>query len=582
MEGKTFKLSIPAIAGIVLAVAAITTAVVLLISGGAQKKPDTPVTPATPTEVAVPNVEGLERKDSEKLLANVHLDLGEITEEYSDTVARGHVISQDPKAGIVVKVDTPIQLVISKGAEKPTYVTMPDLIGKSHSEAEQALKDAQLVAVQGDPIVTTDVEPGKVCRQSIAAGAEVKAGTQVSFSTAIAPDPVVVPNLYGLGSDDAKKQLSDAGLGVDTATAYSDTVAQDCVSAQSVAAGTKVVKGTVVTITISQGKQPVEQVEVPDLSTFTLGHAIDALKSAGLDYRYSGEENGNVVSQDPAPGTKVDKGSTVTFTLQHQASLVEVPDVSGKSATDAASVMNGSGLTLKYDPNRPDDILSGTDPVAGALVDEGTEIEAIYQSNPDPVTPQEVGSWETNTDALSSSLTDDVRAAFHSATQGMMGASYEPIAVLATQVVDGTNYAILARQTTSDADGSVNWCIVTLSVGSDGNARISEITKIDPDHVKTASSNPFGALGGWTVTNPPSPSTLNDSDAQAYNEAVSQLDATVNLSPVACLSRQSVSGMNYLFLCEGDQISAVFVYRNPMGGCSVTSLDAIDWSYYVG
>ena len=178
MEGKTFKLSMPAIAGIVLAVAAITTAVVLLISGGAQKKPDTPVTPATPTEVAVPNVEGLERKDAEKLLANVHLDLGEITEEYSDTVARGHVISQDPKAGVVVKVDTPIQLVISKGAEKPTYVTMPDLIGKSHSEAEQALKDAQLVAVQGDPIVTTDVEPGKVCRQSIAAGAEVKAGTQ--------------------------------------------------------------------------------------------------------------------------------------------------------------------------------------------------------------------------------------------------------------------------------------------------------------------------------------------------------------------------------------------------------------------
>ena len=71
-------------------------------------------------------------------------------------------------------------------------------------------------------------------------------------------------------------------------------------------------KGTVVTLDVSLGVKPADQVAVPEIITFNLSAAIATLNSAGLNYSYSGDEDGTVISQDPVPGTKVDQGATVT------------------------------------------------------------------------------------------------------------------------------------------------------------------------------------------------------------------------------------------------------------------------------
>ncbi len=329
-------------------------------------------------KLQVPNLVSLDQQDATKMLQQMGFKLWEIDKQFSDTVAKDHVISQDPQPGTMTDPDKKIVLVVSAGKQAPADVEVPNIIGMSQSEAEQALANAKLVPVVGSPEVSTAVEPGKVCRQSVVAGTKVAEGSKILFTTALAEGTVAVPSVEGSSYTDAKAALEAAGLGVDPSSAYSDTVPKDSVISQSVPAGTQVVKGTVVKLQVSLGPKPADKVKVPYILTATLQEAIDALTSAGLGYRYSGDEDGTVVFVTPDPGTEVEVGSIVTFTLNHAALLVEVPDVKGKTGADADVAFRKAGLTLDYDVKRPDRVLAGTKPQAGTMVDSRDIIEAVY------------------------------------------------------------------------------------------------------------------------------------------------------------------------------------------------------------
>ncbi|MBO4353093.1 MAG: PASTA domain-containing protein, partial [Eggerthellaceae bacterium] len=440
------------------------------------------------TQVQVPNLVSLDRQDATKLLVNDGFVLGAVTYENSDTVPNGHVISQKPEALTMADSGTKIDLVVSKGKADAADVTMPNLIGMSQTDAEKAIADANLVAVQEDPVVSTDVDPGKVCKQSIAAGTKIKEGTQVSFATALAPEDVSVPDETGKPIADAKAELEKAGLGVDISAMYNDEVEKDNVISQSVAPGTKVSKGTVVTLQVSLGAKPADKVKVPDIMTYTLDDAINALTSAGLTYRYSGDEDGTVIYQNPDAGTEVDAGSTVTFTLQHQSSLVAVPDVSGKSGTDAYAAISAAGLDFDYDSDNPDRTVSSTTPTAGTMVDMGSVVTAVYD---DPPAPQPTGAWEVNTDSMNSLLSGDEQALISSADPNANAK-----AILATQVVNGTNYAVLCQPT----DASQSWTVMTMTVDTSGTATISSTKDIDLTNIATTSSASYTeGTGAWEV-----------------------------------------------------------------------------------
>ena len=335
-------------------------------------------------QVQVPNFVGLKRADAEKKIKDAGLTVGNVGLEYSDTVAEGLVITQKPAASSKVASGTKIDLTVSQGKKAPSQVAVPKLIGMSQSEAEKALADAKLVAVVDDPVESTDVEPGKVCKQSVTAGTMVEEGSKVSFSTALAKQNVTVPDVVGKSLADAKAALEKIGLGCDTSTVYSDTVSKDNVVSQSVTAGTSVTKGTVIVLQVSLGAKPVQMVEVPDILTYTLSDAESALESAGLEYRYGGDEDGTVVSVDPAVGTEVEVGSSVAFTLQKQVKTVSVPDVKGMTGSEADKAMSDVGLELDYDTSQAGKTLSGTNPAAGTVVEEGSTVVAEYPVDPDP------------------------------------------------------------------------------------------------------------------------------------------------------------------------------------------------------
>lgn len=113
----------------------------------------------------IPDVTGLSEDEAKKALENAGLKKGKVSKGYSDSVAKGNVISSSPiaEASGYYKGDS-VDLTVSKGPEK---VTVPDVTGKSQDEAKKALEDAGLkVEVNkrlGGPFGTvrsTDPAPG--------------------------------------------------------------------------------------------------------------------------------------------------------------------------------------------------------------------------------------------------------------------------------------------------------------------------------------------------------------------------------------------------------------------------------------
>jgi serine/threonine-protein kinase len=113
------------------------------------------------------------------------------------------------------------------------------------------------------------------------------------------------------------------------------------------------------------------------------------IKAAGLvssvnkgpNERY---KRGIVFKQDPSPGTKIDKGGTVTLWVSTGPPKVTVPAVKGESWTKAQADLVNAGLQpVKYIvPGKTADVVTATDPAGGQSVPKGSKVRVNVSSGP--------------------------------------------------------------------------------------------------------------------------------------------------------------------------------------------------------
>jgi serine/threonine protein kinase len=291
--------------------------------GSTSKKSST--TTKTTTEstekVTVPDLTGMTVDQVRTKLDSTGLKYEVVGKESSDTYEEGQVVRQTPKAKKKVAKNTTIQLTLSSGPAETT-VTVPNVVGKSRSAAESALKAVNLeVNVQYQ--TSDSVAQGVVISQSPKSGADgVKEGDTVTIVVSQGQETVSVPNVVGSSQSAAVSSLQNNGLTVgNISQAYSDTVAAGMVISQSVS-GTQV-KGTKVDLVVSLGKKPEEQtqtqtnetVSVPNVVGLSQSDAASKLQSSGLtvgnitqDYSDSvaaGQVISQSVSGSQVKGTKV-------------------------------------------------------------------------------------------------------------------------------------------------------------------------------------------------------------------------------------------------------------------------------------
>ena len=180
---------------------------------GTEVEPDSTIqvfVSSGPEEIAVPPVVGQTRAEAERLITEAGLTLGRITERADATFAEGIVIEQDPPQGVRVGVDAPVNLVVSTG---PETVIVPGLVNLSERDATARLQAlGLLVRVQDE--YSDSVAPDLVIRSDPVADTEVQLGDTVLIVVSLGPAPVEVPDLLGMGEDEAEDTLADLGLGM--------------------------------------------------------------------------------------------------------------------------------------------------------------------------------------------------------------------------------------------------------------------------------------------------------------------------------------------------------------------------------
>ncbi|MFN8080813.1 MAG: Stk1 family PASTA domain-containing Ser/Thr kinase [Kineosporiaceae bacterium] len=219
---------------------------------------------------------------------------------------------------------------------------------------------------------------------------------------------VAVPPVKGLTRAEAIAKVRESGLTVTSVEQASDTVPADTVIDQNPAGGVRIDQGSAVTLTISTGSSTVQ---VPDVKDMTREQAEAELKKVGLTVAGTKSVDNVKVDKDKVAGTDpkatkpVAKGSGVTLLIS--SGMVDVPDVTGKSLTEAQAILNDLNLNVNVVPE-PSDQPEGTvirqEPAKGEKLQRGSGNVTLHVAAAQ-TTPTDTPPTETPTDGGSPEAT---------------------------------------------------------------------------------------------------------------------------------------------------------------------------------
>ncbi|MBS9334487.1 Stk1 family PASTA domain-containing Ser/Thr kinase [Fructobacillus sp. M1-13] len=200
----------------------------------------------------------------------------------------------------------------------------------------------------------------------------VIAGATASFTIA-KNSYTAVPDVTNLSESAAKSKLSDAGLSVGTtAMASSKSVSKGDVIKVVPGVGRSVKKSSSVKLVISSGT---DTVSISDYSGWDYSKAANQLTNKGITVKKKTENStsvpsGQVMSQSIAAGSDVDPSdTTITLTVSDGAKSLTLPDLTGKSQSDAVNWANQNQVSLAFtitDSNKPSGTVIAQDPAAGS------------------------------------------------------------------------------------------------------------------------------------------------------------------------------------------------------------------------
>ena len=145
----------------------------------------------------VPSVLGMTESKARETLRGANLEVGSVTEDYSDEYDKGEVMSQSVRSGSTVEEGTKINLVISLGPKEDEKVAMPNVLGLDASGAQAALEASGLrLGSVGKMYSNEDI--GQVVDAEYYEGDMLKPGTSVDIWVSRGPreeetDPPATP-----------------------------------------------------------------------------------------------------------------------------------------------------------------------------------------------------------------------------------------------------------------------------------------------------------------------------------------------------------------------------------------------------
>ncbi|WIM66986.1 Stk1 family PASTA domain-containing Ser/Thr kinase [Corynebacterium breve] len=196
-----------------------------------------------------------------------------------------------------------------------------------------------------------------------------------------------IPQVIGMGREEAITAVTEAGFEPATEIVYSNTVPADSPVGTEPPAGDKVLPGDQVKILISQGRPTVPEVpggmSVEDYRAIAEERTFQVITGESV---YSTDAPvGSVASTEPAAGTALDIGSKVTVAVSKGPEPIEVPDLRGLPKDDAVRQLEEAGLNVgEITEDFDEDIYGGnvvsSDPGKTTQLERGDTVNLVLSN----------------------------------------------------------------------------------------------------------------------------------------------------------------------------------------------------------
>jgi serine/threonine-protein kinase len=263
---------------------------------------------------SVPQVTGMSVSAARADLAGAGFQVVTGHARNSNTVAAGQVVSTSPAAGSEIGRGGRVTVIPSLG---PVMVTMPQVTGLSLTQAQQAVRAADLKASAPTYQTSDSVPAGVVISTSPDAYQRWPQYKPVQLVVS-AGQPL--PNFVGQQLGDVQAQAAAGGYTINPVDDNTSQQPPGTVTNQQPAPGTPITPNEVVTVNVStgqgsgQGGQTSGEVNVPNVTGLTQDEATSALEQAGFGVQVNQGLFGRKVTSY-SPTGQAPQGSTITINI---------------------------------------------------------------------------------------------------------------------------------------------------------------------------------------------------------------------------------------------------------------------------
>lgn len=252
-------------------------------------------------------------------------------------------------------------------------ITTPDFTGRPYVEAQMMASEQGLsLSIQKE--LFSDRAEGIVLDQNPKAGVAIKTGRIIYITLSKGVSKIEMPDLRGMDMKACERLLRDRGLtNIRVIEEFSDDFAASTVMSHNPVAQYMVTAQTPIVLRVSKGPN---MKRMPDLKGRTEADARKILEPLKIKMTVSGNESsqdipaGSVVSQSIAAGASVRQDMTVSVVLSKGAQSLVVPNLVGKSVSEAKNIAESFQMALIFENENQDDhmIVSQQTPAAGEVI----------------------------------------------------------------------------------------------------------------------------------------------------------------------------------------------------------------------
>lgn len=336
-------------------------------------------------EIIIPSMIGWESETVLKYIEDNHLT--NIKVEFVKSTSKANTLIEQSKSGNVRRNEE-IKFVFSYGEERDfSEIKLSNLTNKSKYEAMFYLAKNGIKyefvydfsdSIKKDNVISQNVEAGTMISLT---GENV-----VTVKVTISKGPkIIVPDLKAMSVEDVTSWIIKNKLKVEFKDAYDENIAENKIISASHNKGDAVSEGTVITITISNGK-----LRMPSFKSLSEFREWATKYNINYDEQHEFSDSvaiGDVIRYSYKKGDTIKNNDTIIVTIS-DGKKISVPSVIGLTKSAAGTKLKSAGLNYnfvyRYNGNVEKGKVSNQSISAGSTVSAGTTVTVTISNGKAP------------------------------------------------------------------------------------------------------------------------------------------------------------------------------------------------------